>query len=414
MINIYKFLGLLLIPFIKINVRYRILKGKEISERYKERYGITSQTKKNNKKLLWIHAASVGEFKSTDYFISNYHQKYNILITTTTVSAANYAINTYGDKIIHQFAPLDVTIWVKRFLKKWQPTLIIWVESDLWPTTLSIIKQFKINAILVNVRLSPKSLKRWELIPSFYDKLLKCFIDVYAQSKCDLERIKLLSDKKIQFIGNLKLTSKKNIEQKNIVIKLKKEKKLFNIILASTHKNEEELIISSIREVIDIYKNIQLIVAPRHPERSEEVKLLCEKYKLNSVFETKKTSENTKVIIIDSFGILKRYFALSDIVILGGSFIPAGGHNPVEPALNKCAIITGPEIFNWEDIFKEMIKINACIKIESIKDLKNKIKKLIDNKNIIEIMKTNAYNFSQKQFIDVNILDETIKIYMNK
>ena len=183
MIYIYKVLGLILIPLIKLNVTIRIIRGKEMPNRYKERFGESAQLVKNDKKLIWIHAASVGEFKSSDYIIKNYHEKYKILITTTTVSAAKYAIKTYGNKIIHQFAPLDVSIWIKKFLKRWNPTLIIWIESDLWPATLSIIKEFKINALLVNVRLSPKSFKRWILIPSFYNNLLSCFSDIFAQSK---------------------------------------------------------------------------------------------------------------------------------------------------------------------------------------------------------------------------------------
>ena len=158
MINIYRVLGIILIPFIKLNIRNRIKKNKEISSRHKERYGISNYKIKNKKNLIWIHAASVGEFKSADYFISKYYNEYNILITTTTVSAANYALKYYGAKIIHQFAPLDVSIWVKRFLEKWKPQFIIWIESDLWPITLTEIKKRQIKAIFVNARLSPKSL----------------------------------------------------------------------------------------------------------------------------------------------------------------------------------------------------------------------------------------------------------------
>ncbi len=413
MIYIYKVLGLILIPLIKLNVTIRIIRGKEMPNRYKERFGESAQLVKNDKKLIWIHAASVGEFKSSDYIIKNYHEKYKILITTTTVSAAKYAIKTYGNKIIHQFAPLDVSIWIKKFLKRWNPTLIIWIESDLWPATLSIIKEFKINALLVNVRLSPKSFKRWILIPSFYNNLLSCFSDIFAQSKADQKRINKLSNKKIKFIGNLKLTSSNFNSINNTVKNTQNAKNIVNIMLASTHKNEENEILSNIKGFLKENNNIKLIIAPRHPERSEEISSLCKSFNLSSTLESKKNLEEKNVIIIDSFGILTKYFALSDIVILGGSFVPSGGHNPIEPALNKCVILTGPKIFNWEEIFNEMIKSNACIKVETYEELKNKLKVLMKDKNKIEFMKTNAYNFSQKQFINTTYLDEAINNHMN-
>ena len=138
MIIIYKYLGIILIPLIKINLLLRILKGKENKNRFSERYGISSIERPEGD-LIWIHAASVGEFKSTVLLIDTLHKKYTILLTTTTLSAANYAIKNYGHKIIHQFAPLDISIWVEKFLIKWRPKLVIWIESDLWPITTKLL-----------------------------------------------------------------------------------------------------------------------------------------------------------------------------------------------------------------------------------------------------------------------------------
>ena len=207
MIYIYKILGFILIPIIKINIKLRIKKNKEIKSRYKERYGCSNYKFYNNKKIIWIHAASVGEFKSTNYFIKKYCKNYNLLVTTTTVSAAEYAIKNYGNKIIHQFAPLDIDFWVNKFLNNWKPYFIIWIESDLWPMTLHNIKKKKINTILVNLRLSPKSLKKWKLFPSFYNSLLDCFSEVFVQSEIDQQRVKEITQRKINFIGNIKLIS---------------------------------------------------------------------------------------------------------------------------------------------------------------------------------------------------------------
>ena len=132
---LYKYLGIILIPLIKLNVFFRIFQGKENKVRYSERYGITSLERPEGD-VVWIHAASIGEFKSADLLINLLCKKYTILFTTTTVSAANFASKNYAHKIIHQFAPLDISLWVEKFLNKWKPKLVSWIESDLWPITM--------------------------------------------------------------------------------------------------------------------------------------------------------------------------------------------------------------------------------------------------------------------------------------
>ena len=208
MIHIYKYIGIVLIPLIKLNILIRIKQSKEVANRYKERFGIPSHSKPA-KKLIWIHAASVGEFKSADVLINSLHKKYIVLVTTTTVSAAEYATTHYKDKIIHQYAPLDVDLWIKRFLQYWNPSLVIWIESDIWPITMYVLKKFKIKAILVNVRMSPQSFNRWKKISFFYKQTLECFSDIFAQSQIDQKRIATLIKREVKFIGNLKLASLK-------------------------------------------------------------------------------------------------------------------------------------------------------------------------------------------------------------
>ena len=410
MIFIYKILGLILIPIIKINIFLRIANSKESPTRYKERFGISNYTLKSDRNIIWIHAASVGEFKSADYFINKYHKDFEILVTTTTISAANYAQKNYGEKIIHQFAPLDVSIWVKRFLKKWKPKLILWIESDMWPITLCLFKKEKINAVFINARLSPKSYKRWSLFPFIYNKLINCFSEVFAQSKIDQKRINQLCNKKIEFIGNMKLKNSHHNFQKNKLINLEKK---FTIMLASTHHNEEAVLIPFLSKILENNKNMQLIIAPRHPERSKKIISICNKNNLFTTLHSKMDSNISNVVVVDSFGILQNYFYISDIVFLGGSLISAGGHNPIEAALLNCAILTGKNFFNWENIYKDMLENKACIKVESLKDFKFEVENLINDKNKLKIMQSNAYNFVKKQFVDTNILDKTIIKHLN-
>ena len=411
MIFIYKIIGIILIPIIKINIKLRIKKNKEIRSRYKERYGYSNFKFKDKKKIIWIHAASLGEFKSSDYFIKKYSQNFNILVTTTTVSAAEYAIKNYSN-IIHQFAPLDIDIWVNKFLDKWNPSFIIWIESDLWPIILHNIKKRKIKAVLINLRLSPKSLNRWRFFPSFYDKLLNSFNEVFVQSEADKKRISILTKKEMKYIGNLKLiTSKQKINEKNL-FNIKKESHLKFLMLTSTHSNEEYQLLPIIKQLLKEYKNLRLIIAPRHPERSKEILSLYNSLQIKTHLLSEKKINQNSVTIIDSFGNLPNYFDISDIVFLGGSFIAAGGHNPVEPSSYKCALLTGPHIFNWENIYDDMINKDACLKVKSIEDLKISLKNLLDNENNLNYMKTNAYNFSQNQFVDTISIDSIINKYL--
>ena len=141
MLNLYKFVGFLIIPLIMINLRIRVINGKEDKNRFRERYGIT-KFRRPKGKIIWIHAASVGEFKSASVIINNLSDNFKILVTTTTLSAAIYAKQKFGKKIIHQYAPLDIKIWIERFINNWKPDLSIWIESDLWPVTLKTLKNF--------------------------------------------------------------------------------------------------------------------------------------------------------------------------------------------------------------------------------------------------------------------------------
>ena len=403
MYSAYRFITYLFIPIIIINIFIRILKNKEDKKRIKERFGKSSLIKPIDKEIIWIHTASVGEFKSCDYLIKKYHKAYCLLVTTTTKTAADYAEKYYSDKIIHQYAPFDVIIWINNFLNFWKPKLVIWIESDLWPNTLLNIKKNNIKSILLNARISPKSFKIWKKFSSYYNKILNSFSYIFAQSADDLKRIQSITNTKIEYIGNLKLTFKeKKYKTKNINSKI-------TVMIGSTHKKEEELIIPNIINIIDKFKDIQIYIAPRHPERSFEIFKLLKKNKINANFDSDKMhNKNTSFIIIDSFGKMEEYFLKSDIVILGGSFTKNGGHNPIEPARAGCALITGPYIYNWNNLYDDMINANACYKVKKPHEIEVYLKKLITNKKLLEKIKQNASIFSEKDFFDENKLVQVI------
>tara|TARA_Y100000590_G_scaffold421895_1_gene526047 strand:- start:42 stop:1295 length:1254 start_codon:yes stop_codon:yes gene_type:complete len=411
MIKLYKFLGFILIPLIKINLFFRLIKKKEVKDRIKERFGISS-TKRPEKDLVWIHAASVGEFKSSGLLIDLLYKDYTVLVTTTTLSSANFAKKNYSQKIIHQFAPLDISHWVERFLDKWNPKLILWIESDLWPITMQTINQRSIPALLLNVRMSPQSFNKWQNLKFFYKQMTDSFSEICAQSEIDKKRIEKLTNRKIKFIGNMKLSVTSEIDNKNAENKLQIFHQNKTLMLSSTHYDEESQFLPIVKNLLKQIIGLKIIIAPRHPERSTLIRKNYIKEGISANLLNESNSFAEDVFIINSFGNLPTYFAASDVVFLGGSFVDKGGHNPIEPAKNDCIIITGPSIYNWQNIYEYMIKNEACIVFDELYKLENYIINLFnaDEKRMLEIKKITR-KISEKNFFDTKSL---IKIISNK
>ena len=183
-------------------------------------------------------------------------------------------------------------------------------------------------------------------------------------------------------------------------------------MFVSTHQEEEELIISLIDSLL-ISNGIKIILAPRHPERSQNILLKLKKRNITAAIKSDDI-KNSKIEIINSFGVLSKYFEISDIVFLGGSLIKKGGHNPIEPATQNCAILTGPYLYNWQNVYENMISSKACIKIHHIKELELKIKNLINNNKLLAEMKKNSKIFSTQDFFDNEKIFKLIKIKLSE
>ena len=401
--RLYSIISYLLIPFILINTYIRVLRNKEDKNRYKERFGITTFKKPDEKKVIWIHAASVGEFKSSDFIINNFYKDYCILVTTTTKTASEYALKYYSEKIIHQYAPFDVLNWINKFLNYWQPKLVIWIESDLWPNTIVRLKDKNISSIYLNARISPNSFIKWKYFSSYYKFITNTFSSIYAQSLNDVNRIQKLTNINIGYLGNLKLTKNK------ISIPDFKVSKNVTIMLASTHNKEDELILPHLKIISEKYPETKFFISPRHPDRSKIIYSLLKSKNLEVGYESDLKNDSYRFIIIDSFGKMSEFYRKSDIVFLGGSLTKNGGHNPIEAAVENCAILTGSNVFNWQNLFEDMSSKNSCIIINNPNELKKEILQLIENRNLIKNLKNNALNFANKVFFEEKKLLDLLK-----
>ena len=236
-----------------------------------------------------------------------------------------------------------------------------------------------------------------------------CFSEILAQSHLDRERIKRLTNRNIKFIGNLKLSLGTSSQKVTLDKKLINFQKGKTLMLASTHENEEFQFLPTIKRLLLQIDELKVIIAPRHPERSKTIQSIYEKSGIPAKLISDNDYANDNVLIVNAFGNLPAYFNISDIVFLGGSFVKKGGHNPIEPTSYNCVIITGPHMYNWQNIYEDMLKNNACFLFNKISILEKKIKKLFENNKEMNKMKENSKKLTQKNFFDSKKLIYIIK-----
>ena len=308
---------------------------------------------------IWFHSCSMGETKAIKPLIENYLKDANISVITNTgfEEAKKISPNV-------RYLPFEIFLpfWVNK-----QKVLVV-MEAELWYMLFLFAKKKGAKTFLINARISDKSYKSYKRFSFFYKKIFKNIDKVFAQSDVDKKRLEELGASNVEVIGNIKLAqlpSKK--------LDLEKPKKCV-ITAASTHENEEALILSAYNK-----NQGKLIIVPRHPERFEKVDTLITDYIKNKDINYHKYSVkedfDSDIILIDKMGMLNDIYAISDVVILGGAFEKIGGHNPVEPAFFSCKIISGKNIFNQKSLF-DCIKNYYLINNDELKTYLDNIKNL--------------------------------------
>ena len=423
-ILLYHLLAVIFFPFYIIILLARTLKGKENINSLKSRFAIYNQ-KRKKEKLIWVHAASVGESIIAINLVNQLRNKYgnaDFLITTGTLSSANLINQWLPIGVYHEFTPLDNIFIIRRFYKYWQPTLGIFVEFDIWPVLVTFGAK-KCKLILLNGRLSDKSFRSWQKFPKIFKMLTDSFSYIGVQSTTDLEKYQLLGCVKAENLGNIKFTNKElKVDKKELTSlqTLFKGRKIF--VAASTHEEDESVLLDVIcqfkKEKID--KFFPIIVL-RHPERASEVGAIFNKLGLRYTLRSDKTKNNilkNDLYIVNSFGELGLFYSLADITFIGGSFkmkSRIAGHNLLEPAHFGNVIIVGPNMSNFRDITDEMLESKACIQVNSSEELKNQILYFLADKNqkVCQKYSANAKKYVEsKQKILTNYLQQ-IDIFFN-
>ena len=411
-------LSVLLVPFVKVLVRYRLKKELEEKNRITERYGFPS-FKRPPGPVVWIHAASVGETVSLIPLIKSYKTNYpsdNILLTTTTVTAASIVKERLSEICIHQYVPFDIGLWVTRFLKNWQPQLVVFIESELWPNMITEIYKKKIPLILLNARLSDRSYRRWLRFKFIARYLLSRFSLCLAQSYQSAERLKKLGAPDVKVMANLKFAASAlpvSTEKLQRLSKPFANRPLW--VAASTHSGEEEMVARTHHSLKEHFPNLLTILAPRHPNRCDKIKKLCEDSNLS--VQTHKTYQGTSltdfdIYLVDTIGELGLFFSLSSIVFIGGSFVSVEGHNPIEPALFECAVVWGPRMNNFKDICSHLS--SACYKVQTQNELTATIYDLLKNPQKAETAGSKALGIVKEQAEGVEEIVHTLRSFYDK
>ena len=394
----YNAINLLLLPLYILLLFVRIIKAKDNWISFKQRLGFACK-KRLAGKLLWIHAASVGESMVAITLIralAALYPKYNFLVTTGTLSSAQILEKSLPQNASHQFTPIDNFLVVRKFLNHWKPDLGIFIESELWPCLITQAAS-KCNMILVNARLSDKSYKRWKRNQWLFKLIIDNFKKVIVQSKSDLYKYQQLGCSDPINLGNLKFANKELEIDQQALLSLKNlfgNKKIF--VAASTHKEDEDVTLQVITEFKQTNIDYFPIIVLRHPERRDELAAQCNKLGLKFSIRSNQTlpSLDDDLFIVDSFGELGLFYSLAFIVFVGGSF-KRGGHNLVEPAYFDNIILLGPDMSNFQNITDEMIYKQAAFQVQTGNELAVKIKFFLNTNNTKEgaKYKKNALEF---------------------
>lgn len=334
----------------------RAARGKEDPARRHERLGRPDRARPPGG-LVWIHAASVGESLAVLPLVDRLlaaDAGLSVMVTTGTVTSADLmARRLPGPRAFHQYVPVDLPAAVQGFLAHWRPDLVLWIESEFWPNLLGALRRRAIPCALVNARLSAKSFNNWRRVPGTARRLLSVFRMALAQTAVEADRLRLLGIADSRAIGNLKYASAPLPVDKAALAALTATIGPRPVwCVASSHPGEEAMVIAALPALRERVPDALLLLAPRHPNRGAEVAALLTAANVPFARRSQGAlpAPGDAAYLVDTLGEMGLVFRLAPVTVMGGSFAPIGGHNPIEPALLDSAVIHGPHMGNFAEI----------------------------------------------------------------
>ncbi len=377
---IYTALFIALIPAYFIRLTWRGIGNKKYLQRWGERLGIANVRPTKDKSIVWVHAVSVGEVNASIPLLRALMEEYpgsEFLVTTSTPTGSDILLSKLGNKIKHQYAPIDIPFCINLFINTWKPKALILLETEIWPNIIHCCQKQGIVTALVNARLSEKSKLKYLRFNSVIQPAINSLDLILAQYESDAYRFnEIAADKEIKLCGNLKFDQDMPEELESISDSIrdswsKEGKRRPTLIAASTHEGEELIVLDAFNAILETITDALLIVVPRHLERFNKVKSLIDDHGFNFSSRSKKedVTNDVQVLLGDTMGELNFLYSVSDVAFVGGSLIDHGGQNLLEPAAQGLPLCSGPSVRNFVEISDQLKKTSGLTIIKDKKEL---------------------------------------------
>ncbi|MGE4616390.1 MAG: lipid IV(A) 3-deoxy-D-manno-octulosonic acid transferase [Gammaproteobacteria bacterium] len=361
-----------MIPVLLLRLYVRARKNRSYLQRWTERLGIYHGNVPAQP-LIWIHAVSVGESMAAVPLIRALMDNFDeagILVTTTTPTGAETIKRMLGEDIQHVYFPYDLPHIVRRFLERFVPMIFVVLETELWPNTFASCVSRSIPIVLANARLSERSLKSYARLPWLSQQIIRSVDFIAAQTEQDRDRFIALgaAPERIQVFGSVKfdLDLPPSLHEQAEALRRQLGVNRPILMAGSTRDGEERIVVEAFNMIGKRLKGLLLVLAPRHPERFDEVAEMCRERGLAVVRCSTRAycSDETEVYLVDAMGELPRFYAASDVAFVGGSLLPYGGHNVLEPASLGTPVLVGPHTHNFSEICR-ILEVGGALQVVS-------------------------------------------------
>ncbi|APZ42756.1 lipid IV(A) 3-deoxy-D-manno-octulosonic acid transferase [Acidihalobacter ferrooxydans] len=367
--GLYTLLLYLIAPAVVLRLLWRSRRNPGYRQRIPERFGFGRAFAQRPR--IWIHAVSVGETIASVPLVRRLQQQYPgyaVLVTNTTPTGAAQVRRLFGDTVENAYLPYDLPGAVERFLERARPRVVLCMETEIWPNLFAACARRNVPVFIANARLSARSARAYARVAALTRATLGQVATVAARDARDAQRFRALGAPRVFVAGNLKhdLDVPATARETGMVLRaaLGADRPVW--IAASTHAGEDEIVLDAHRRLCGRLPDALLILVPRHPERFDEAAARS----ASAGFVTRRRSldivpdAQTQVFIGDTLGELMCFYAAGDVAFVAGSFVEVGGHNPLEPVALGLPVLTGPQVFNFEQVYAALFAANAARQVD--------------------------------------------------
>lgn len=388
---LYSIVFYLALPVILLRLLVRSIRAPDYRRRLAERLALNTLPANfdKSKQTIWIHSVSVGETIAAAPLVRQLQEKYpeiQLFISTMTPTGSDRVRELFADSVFHSYIPYDLPGATGRIIRRLQPSLLILMETELWPNLIHYCHKRGVKILLANARLSEKSAAGYGRFPSTTEKMLNKIGCIAAQSQADADRFKSLGmdEAKVHVSGSLKFNIELHQSEQvsgSLFTSIENSNRSV-LIAASTRFGEEEKVLAAFDQCLPSYPDLILLLVPRHPERFDKVARLCEDrgYAIGRRSRDKLFTSNMQILLGDSMGEMSAYYRLADIAFVGGSLVDTGCQNVLEPAALGIPVITGPSQFNFATICEQLESAGALKTVSDETELGSYLKKLLPDK----------------------------------